>query len=221
MCQCSQLARHAAETCRDISPDISFVKDGPIMLARRDVSEETISTPRLTLRRWRPEDEAVMAEINRDPEVTRYLNRPVDQAAVAAFYGICVAHWEEHGFGFYAVEDREAATDVRFIGFVGVAFPSYLPSVARRPELGWRLKRSSWGRGLATEAATAARDDAFGRLGLEELISIIHPENAASQRVATKMGMTIEGQLHNPVLDRDVDIWQVASPREFNRDQGG
>jgi RimJ/RimL family protein N-acetyltransferase len=174
------------------------------------MDEETISTPRLRLRRWRPEDEAAMAEINRDPEVTRYLNRPVDEEAVAAFYGICVAHWEEHGFGFYAVEGREPSTSGRFIGFVGVAFPSYLPAVARRPELGWRLGRSTWGRGLATEAATAAREDAFGRLGLEELISIIHPDNAASQRVATKMGMTIEGELHNPVLGRDVDIWQMT-----------
>jgi RimJ/RimL family protein N-acetyltransferase len=49
------------------------------------VDEETISTPRLRLRCWRPEDEAAMAEINRDTEVTRYLNRPVDEEAVAAF----------------------------------------------------------------------------------------------------------------------------------------
>jgi RimJ/RimL family protein N-acetyltransferase len=108
------------------------------------------------------------------------------------------------------VEGREPSTSGRFIGFVGVAFRSYLPAVARRPELGWRLGRSTWGRGLATEAATAAREDAFGRLGLEELISIIHPDNAASQRVATKMGMTIESELHNPVLGRDVDIWQMT-----------
>jgi len=59
---------------------------------------------------------------------------------------------------------------------------------------------------LATEAATAARDDAFDRLGLGELISIIHPENARSQRLAAKLGMSVEEQIYNPILDRRVDV---------------
>lgn len=175
-------------------------------------SESTLPTPRMLLRPWRPSDEAKMARINRDPEVTRYLNRPVDEAAVARFYESCVEHWERHGFGFFAVESREEATPGRFLGFVGVGYPAFLPTLAQRPELGWRLERASWGRGLATEAAFAARDDAFGRLGLNELISIIHPENPASTRVATKVGMRIEGQVHNPVLDRAVDVWQLTAP---------
>ena len=70
-----------------------------------------------------------------------------------------------------------------------------MPELAHRPEFGWRLARGAWGRGLATEAAGAARDDAFERLGLPELISIIHPENERSRRVATKLGMTIEGEV--------------------------
>ena len=119
-----------------------------------------------------------MEKINRDPEVIRYLNRPVDDAAVARFHAGCIDHWQEHGFGFFAVESREEATLGRFIGFVGVAYASYLAPLATRPELGWRLERRSWGRGLATEAALAVREDAFGRHGLEELISIIHPDNA-------------------------------------------
>lgn len=169
---------------------------------------EDLITPRLRLRRWRPEDEAPMAAINRDPEVTRYLNRPVDAKAVGAFFGVIASHWDDHGFGFYAAESREPESRGRLLGFVGVAYPTFLPDLAERPELGWRLARSAWGRGLATEAAIAARDDAFGRLGLAELISIIHPENVRSQRLAAKLGMAVERPIRNPVLGRDVDVWQ-------------
>jgi RimJ/RimL family protein N-acetyltransferase len=76
-----------------------------------------------------------------------------------------------------------------------VAYPTYLPELAFRPELGWRLARAAWGRGLATEGAIAARDWALGELGMPELISIIHPDNAASKRVAAKVGMTLEARL--------------------------
>jgi len=76
--------------------------------------------------------------------------------------------------------------------------------------LGLLPASDTWGRGLATEAATAARDDAFQRLALAELISIIHPENTRSRRLAGKLGMSLERQIDNPVLDRKVDVWQTS-----------
>lgn len=155
-----------------------------------------------------------MAAINRDPEVTRYLNRPVDEKAVTAFFGLVVEHWSTKGFGFWAIELRQPGTAQPLIGFAGVAYPTFLPEVADRPELGWRLARPAWGHGYATEAATAARDDAFARLGFTELISIIHPENARSQRLASKLGMVREGQVFNPVLRHPTDVWQLASHRD-------
>lgn len=174
--------------------------------------EERLITPRLLLRRWRGADESLMAAINQDPEVTRYLNRPVDDGAVQTFFGVVSEHWQRHGFGFWAVELRRVGGEGRFVGFVGVTYPSFLPEVADRPELGWRLARDTWGLGLATEAATSARDDAFSRLGLGEVVSIIHPENARSRRLATKLSMSIERRVHNPVLARDVDLWRVQAP---------
>ncbi len=173
---------------------------------------EALRTERLILRRWRPEDEAPMAAINSDPAVTEFLNRRMDAAATAAFLGRTEAHWAEHGFGHWAVEPLAGPLAGAMIGFVGVAYPTFLPELATRPELGWRLAASSWGSGYATEAALAARDDAFTRLALPELISIIHPDNERSQRVAEKAGMTIERQVHNEVLDRDVDVWQLPAP---------
>jgi RimJ/RimL family protein N-acetyltransferase len=171
---------------------------------------DQLETPRLRLRHWRPPDEAAMAAIHRDPEVTRYLNRPVDTTAISEFYALVEGHWAEHGFGFWALETRQPDLASEFIGFVGVAYPTYLPELASRPELGWRLARHAWGRGLATEAAKAARDHAFDTLATPELISIIHPDNVRSRRLASKLGMTPARTVHNPLLHRDVDVWQLS-----------
>ena len=138
-----------------------------------------------------------MVAINSDPEVTEFLNRVMDAAATAAFLARTEEHWAEHGFGHWAVEPLDGPLAGEMIGFVGVAYPTFLPELATRPELGWRLARESWGNGYATEAALLARDDAFTRLALPELISIIHPDNERSRRVATKVGMTIERQVSN------------------------
>ena len=206
---CRGVARERDAPVRGAGPaDVA----GPVRATIGRIVADELITPRLRLRRWRAQDEAPMAAINRDPEVTRYLNRPVDDAAVAAFFGLVAAHWEEHGFGFWALESREPGSEGRFVGFVGVAYPAFLPALADRPELGWRLAREAWGRGLASEAARAARDDAFARLAVPELISIIHPENVRSRRLAARLGMAIERQVRNPVLDRDVEVWQLAAP---------
>ena len=153
-----------------------------------------------------------MARINHDPEVGRYLNRPVDEQAIAAFYRLIGAHWDRHGFGPWALESREPGLEGRFIGFAGLAYaPPFLAEAGTAPELGWRLDRAVWGRGLATEAATAARDDAFGRLAIPEVISIIHPENERSRRIAQKLGMQIATRIENPMIGREVEVWQLAA----------
>jgi RimJ/RimL family protein N-acetyltransferase len=164
-------------------------------------------TPRLRLRCWHPEDEAPMAAINRNRDVTRYLNRPIDERSVEMFFGQVLEHWNRHGFGPWAVERLDGGGCV---GFVGVAYPGFLPAVAHRPELGWRLAADTWGRGYATEAAAAARDDALSRLELPSLISIIHPDNVRSQRVAAKLGMAVGAHVHNPVLGRAVEVWETT-----------
>lgn len=64
---------------------------------------EVLLTERLILRRWRPDDEAVMAAINRDPNVVQLLNRPMDADAVGAFFHLVQHHWATHGFGPWAV----------------------------------------------------------------------------------------------------------------------
>ena len=84
---------------------------------------------------------------------------------------------------------RRARTPTTCLGFVGLAVPSFLPSVLPAVEVGWRLARPAWGRGLATEGARASLRHAFGELDLEAVISIIDPANERSIRVAEKLGM--------------------------------
>jgi RimJ/RimL family protein N-acetyltransferase len=166
----------------------------------------------LLLRRWRAEDEREMARINREPEVARYLNRPVDEAAIADFFGVICGHWEKHGFGPWALESLEPERRGAFLGFAGLAFaPPFLSAAGSAPELGWRLDPAVWGRGLATEASIAARDDAFGRLERPEVISIIHPLNERSQRLAMRLGMRRERRIGNPVLGIEVDVWHLRA----------
>jgi RimJ/RimL family protein N-acetyltransferase len=146
-----------------------------------------IETERLLLRDWEPSDEAPFAALNADPEVTRYLSGPMRRDESDELLSRIRGHWQEHGFGLYAVEVKQSGA---FIGFVGLAIPSFLPDVLPAVEVGWRLAREHWGNGYATEGARASVGYGFGELGLRQIISIIHPRNAASVRVAERLEMT-------------------------------
>ena len=145
-----------------------------------------IETERLLLRDWRAEDAAPFAALNADPEVTRFLRGPMTRAESDELLARIRAHWDEHGFGLYAVEVKRGGA---FAGFVGLAIPSFLPEVLPAVEVGWRLARDHWGNGYATEGARASVVHGFADLGLRQVISIIDRGNAASVRVAERLGM--------------------------------
>ncbi len=147
------------------------------------------TTERLVLRSWRPSDRAPFARLNADPEVVRFLSDgvPFTRAQSDELLDAIEAHWHEHGFGLWCAARREDPDEC--LGFMGLAVPSFLPSVLPAVEVGWRLARPAWGRGLATEGARASLRHAFGELDLEAVISIIDPANLRSIRVAEKLGM--------------------------------
>lgn len=103
------------------------------------------------------------------------------QAAVIA------DHIERYGFGFWAVEAGGVAN---FVGFVGLSIPTFEAHFTPCVEVGWRLAFEHWGHGYATEAARAAVDCGFDRLGLEEIVSFTVPANRRSIRVMEHLGMT-------------------------------
>jgi RimJ/RimL family protein N-acetyltransferase len=148
-----------------------------------------LETERLVLRTWRAGDLEPFAAMNADPRVMAHVGprRPLDRAESEQLLAQITRHWDEHGFGLWAVERRRG--DGAPVGFAGLAVPAFLPAVLPAVEVGWRLAAEWWGRGYATEAARASVHCAWTALGLARLVSIIHPANERSLRVAEKLGM--------------------------------
>jgi RimJ/RimL family protein N-acetyltransferase len=157
----------------------------------------TLETERLVLRPLREEDAATLCELLQDPDVVRYIGDGTIPSAddcwraVAAWLG----HWVLRGYGPWAVTERGTGT---LMGRVGIHFPFGWPE----PELAYTLGKPFWGRGYATEACRAALAWAFGERDFPELVSYIYPANAASIRVATKVGETLRGTAS--LRDREV-----------------
>jgi RimJ/RimL family protein N-acetyltransferase len=147
----------------------------------------SLTTDRLTLRRWRDSDLEPFAALNADPEVMRYMRGPLDRAESDAFVERIEARFDEHGFGLWAVEVRDRQ---EFIGFTGLAWQTYEAPFTPAVEVGWRLARAAWGQGYATEAARAALDHGFGPGDLAEIVSVTTVSNERSQAVMRRLGMT-------------------------------
>ena len=149
-----------------------------------------IETPRLLLRRFRPDDVADYARWLVDRETVRYLPgapaASLDEAAGRARRQIddFEAHWERHGHGvFAAVATREGL----LAGRVGTRWLAE----AGETEVLWLIEARLRRQGLAAEGARAALRHAFDR-GLGRAVALAHPDNAASRRVMEKLGMTYE-----------------------------
>jgi RimJ/RimL family protein N-acetyltransferase len=168
-------------------------------------------TERLHLRHWRATDREPFAALNADPDVLRYIadGRPMTRAESDELLDAIEAHWAQHGFGLWCAAPREDLDAC--LGFVGLAVPSFLPSILPAVEVGWRLARQVWGQGLATEGARAALAEAFGPLELRSVVSIIDPDNGRSIRVAEKLGMR-RGAAHvHPGSGRRLRAYEILS----------
>src|SRR5215210_3304085 len=122
-----------------------------------------IETFRLRLRTWREDDLDPYARICADPEVMRYLSGPMTREQSEQQISEFVRHWEERGFGLWAVEEKLSSA---FIGFIGLLYHEDWLEGEHRTEVGWRLDCPLWGRGLATEGAMASLRYGFEELGL-------------------------------------------------------
>jgi len=144
-------------------------------------------TERLLLRRLELSDFDAYAAICADPEVRRYLGdgRPLERPAAWREMAFLLGHWELRGFGQWAVVKRD---NEELLGRAGLWQPEGWPGL----EVGWVFGRPYWGRGFATEAARAGLDHAFSALGAQRVISLIHPENERSIRVAQRLGERYE-----------------------------
>jgi len=147
----------------------------------------TLETPRLLLRQFFPNDLDALAALMSDAQFMRFSIGPYSREQTKAFLERILAGYRDHLPSQFAVIHR---ADKKLIGYCG--FFRQIVDNIEEVEIGYRLDPGYWGRGLATEAARVVRDHAFNNLNLDHVISLIHPDNKASRRVAEKNGMVAE-----------------------------
>ena len=152
-----------------------------------------MQTQRLILREWTDDDLEPFAALNADPNVMEFLPALLTREQSDEMAARIRTHFQERGFGLWAVEVRGGA---KFIGFVGLTVPRFEAHFTPCVEVGWRLAAEHWGQGYAPEAARAALEYGFRELKLTEIVSITVPHNLKSRRVMEKIGLR-----HDPTGD--------------------
>jgi RimJ/RimL family protein N-acetyltransferase len=162
----------------------------------------TLETERLRLRAFREADFEAYAAICADPEVMRYLGegKVLTRGEAWRQMAMILGHWELRRYGLWAVEERASGA---LLGRIGFFNPEGWPGF----ELGWVLRRESWGKGFATEGARRALAYAFTEMGREHVISLIYPANTGSIRVAERLGETLERRVE--LYGHDVCVYGI------------
>ncbi len=161
-----------------------------------------MTTERLLLRAWRPEDREPYAAMMADPTVGYWLAGTQTREAAFAAVDRLEEELARLGYGGLAVERRG---DGAFLGCVALADLGDEMPIAPGVEIGWRFARHAWGHGYAAEAARALLADGFLRLGLPEIVAFTASSNAKSQAVMTRIGMRRDEtrDFDHPRLERD------------------
>ncbi len=162
-------------------------------------------TARLILRHFTSDDLQDMVEVLGHPEVMKFsLSGPLSLEQTRDFIDRTIAGYADRGFGLWAVQEKSSN---RVIGYCGNYFP--IIDGVEEVELGYRLARSYWGRGLATEAAKAAMRYSFETQKLSRLVAMIDPENLASITVVRKCGFRYEKS--STFHDISINVYSLSS----------
>jgi ribosomal-protein-alanine N-acetyltransferase len=173
-----------------------------------------LETERLILRHFHLFDGDAMQAIFGDAEVMYFGPGVQTTEWIQAWLKTCLEnYYQKWGFGPWAVVEKSAHMTIGYCGLF------YYPDVAGRPEIeiGYRLARSAWGRGYATEAVLAVRDYAFNVLCLPRLIAMIDPQNVASLRVAEKTGMRYETDVMFEGYTHPDGVYAISKPQLNNQ----
>lgn len=160
----------------------------------------SLDTDRLHLRLFRPDDLDNFALLLSDPEVMRFVGNglPITRDEAEQALDSIIRHWQQHGFGRWAVFDKQSQ---RFAGFGG------LRSLMGTPEVVYHLAQTFWRRGLATELAKASLRFGFDEHQFERIVAVAKPANLGSIHVMEKIGMQYE--MHTRYYDIEVIQYQI------------
>jgi len=166
-----------------------------------------LKTPRLCLRPIRESDLDDLARLNADPQVMRYVGAgtPLSRQQSWRQIAVVMGHQQMRGYSILAIEERATGA---FLGRSGPWFPLGWPML----EVGWVVDPRRQGEGIATEAGRASLEWCFHQPGVEQVCSLIHPENASSARVAVKLGGKLERTIDDGSFSTTVDLWIYRGP---------
>ncbi|MDH5824374.1 GNAT family N-acetyltransferase [Luteimonas sp. RD2P54] len=166
------------------------------------MTDVRIETERLLLRPPLQQDFERYAELYADEEAARHVGGHVPRAIAWRKFLTMAGAWSIQGFAMFSVIERAGG---RWLGQLGPWKPDGWPG----NEVGWAFHPDAWGAGYATEAGVAAMDWAFDRLGWEDVIHCIAPANAASKRLAARLGSGLlrSGRLPAPYDAEPTEIW--------------
>ena len=148
-----------------------------------------IETERLVLRQFEPGEGQLIYTLNEDPEITRYTGDPVRDMdhANEVLEQVILPQYALYNHGRWAVHTKPG---MEFIGWCGLKYRPELDEI----DLGYRVMKSAWGKGYASEAAMASIKYGFEKLGLRRIVGRAMPENIASVKVLEKCGMRYVGE---------------------------
>ncbi len=152
---------------------------------------------RLGFRNWMDSDLDEFAKLNSDLEVMEHFPKTLTKEETEKFIKRLKAHYTENGYSYFAIEILNTG---EFIGFIGLAFKDYKSDFTPAVDIGWRLKKSAWGKGFATEGAKKCLELAFNELNLDKVISTCTERNYKSENVMKKIGMKKVGEFKHPQL---------------------
>ena len=161
------------------------------------MTEYDIITPRLGLRNWTAKDAAPFYELCNDKDVMRYFPYLLTMEQVEDFIVRMQTHYSKDGYCYFAA-DLLATGEC--IGMLGMAYQDFKSAYTPNPDIGWRLSKKHWNKGLATEGAQACLNAAASKWNINTVYSFASLANAGSIRVMQKIGMTQVGTFVHPKI---------------------
>lgn len=170
------------------------------------------TTNRLGFRNWKEKDLQALIEINNDPEVMEFFPGKPSETDSLHFMKRMQALYHHKGFCYFAVEQLETH---EFIGFIGLSEQDFEADFTPCIDIGWRLKKSEWHKGYATEGAKACLAFAFEQLNIDKVMAIAPLLNIRSESVMKKIGMQKVKTFQHPKLQehpalRECVLYEIA-----------
>ena len=172
---------------------------------------------RLGFRNWIEEDLIVLAKINADIDIMKHFPKTQTKNETSEFISRQKNQYKENGYNYFATEILKTG---EFIGFIGLAFQGYETDFTPATDIGWRLRKSAWGYGYATEGAKKCLEFGFEKMNLDKIISTCTEKNTNSESVMKKIGMEKIGEFNHPKLKEypehekcicyeiNINVWQ-------------